>query len=384
MRTFLALGVAVGCATAAHSQSVFDTKAQRTRSTASTAATAATAAREAMREQVNESTLFLVAGQLGGSYIEIAQDIAIVTSAGQRIRVLPIVGEAAVQNVRDTMFLRGIDLGLTTTLALNHFKATGEAGPGLERQLTYIAPLFHDTMQIVAVPGIETINDLKGKRVNLNNRNSGTAQFVPEYFKMWGIEVETYNMSQVDAVQKMRNSEIDATVCLCPMPIPAFTNVKPEWGFRLLEVPFVDKLSDSYLPSAIGHNDYPNLVQKDAKIDSVAATTVLVTLNASKGSTRYTRTAKFIEEFFGNFAEMQKPPRHPLWKTTNIAASVPGWTRFPAAQEWIDRNRALSASALQSSFQEFIAKQAPGAETASKERLYRDFLEWTAQRKLQN
>jgi hypothetical protein len=26
--------------------------------------------------------------------------------------------------------------------------------------------------------------------------------------------------------------------------------------------------------------------------------------------------------------EFHKPPRSPLWKSVNLAASIPGWTRF--------------------------------------------------------
>jgi hypothetical protein len=35
------------------------------------------------------------------------------------------------------------------------------------------------------------------------------------------------------------------------------------------------------------------------------------------------------------FAAMEKPPRHPKWHEVNLAAPVPGWTRFLAADEQI-------------------------------------------------
>jgi len=47
-----------------------------------------------------------------------------------------------------------------------------------------------------------------------------------------------------------------------------------------------------------------------------------------------------VEAFFPKIAEFHKPPRHVKWREVNIAATLPGWTRFPAAQEWLDSQRA--------------------------------------------
>jgi uncharacterized protein len=55
-------------------------------------------------------------------------------------------------------------------------------------------------------------------------------------------------------------------------------------------------------------------------------------------SERYNRIARFVDAFFSKFAEFHKPPRHPKWQEANIVLNVPGWQRFKAAQDWIDRN----------------------------------------------
>jgi TRAP transporter TAXI family solute receptor len=371
-----------GIAVPASSQTATDTKAQKSR-----APQPITLSREQLREQLNENVLFLMGGQLGAAYIQLAHDIAVVINDGANLRVLPVVGEAAVQNVKDLLFLRGVDLALTTIQVLNHLKATGEAGPNLERQITYIAPLFHDTVQILTRNDIESIEDLKGKKVSFNNTGSATALFAPQIFKALGIDVQVFNMPQADAIQKLRANEIDATVCACPMPLPAFASLKPDSGLRLLPVPLNEAYQESYLPAAIGHDEYPALVPKDEKVESIATSTLLISFNWPKGSVRYNRTAKFVEAFFSKFGEFQKPPRHPLWKSTNIAASMPGWTRFPAAQEWLDRERVNQASAFQMSFRQFAAERAsrqPQAEPVDNDRLFREFLDWMGQGKRRN
>jgi len=43
-----------------------------------------------------------------------------------------------------------------------------------------------------------------------------------------------------------------------------------------------------------------------------------------------------VEAFFPKIAFFQQPPRHPKWHDVNLAATLPGWPRFEAAQEWLD------------------------------------------------
>jgi len=340
-------------------------------------------AREAYRERVNENVLFLMGGQLGAAYIQIAHDVSIVVDDGMNLRVLPVVGGAGVQNVHDVVFLRGIDLALTNIQTLNALRKSGELGPNLDRQIAYIAPLFPEEAQIVARKEIASIEGLRGKRVGVNNRGSATAQFAPILFKTLGIDIEPVYMSQPDALQRMRNNELDATICICPKPVPAFAAVRPDWGFKLLEVPFAPALQAEYFPAQITSDDYPALLPPKERVETIAGSTVLITFNWPRGSARYARTAKFVDAFFSKFSELQKPPRHPLWKSVNYAASLPGWQRFSAAQEWLERSKAAQAAAVEASFSEFVKlKTAQGTQVdlsdpEEKERLFREFLEWS-------
>jgi hypothetical protein len=46
-----------------------------------------------------------------------------------------------------------------------------------------------------------------------------------------------------------------------------------------------------------------------------------------------------VDAFFPKIAEFQKPPRHLKWREVNISATLAGWKRFEAAQEWLDNQR---------------------------------------------
>ena len=294
--------------------------------------------REQIRQRVNENVLFLMGGQPGATFSQLAHDISVVVDSND-LRVLPVIGGAAVQNVQDVVFLRSIDMALTTQEAMNHLKATGELGPNLEQRVTYIATLFPNPLQILARADAKSIKDLSGKKVNFNNKGSATAQFVPQIFKTLGVNVQQeLFMPQGDALEKLRNGELDATICSCPAPVPAFANVKPEWGLRLVTVPYEGAIQESYLPARMRHEDYPALIGKEEAVDTIAAVTVLISFNWPKDTVRYQRTAKFVDALFSKLSEFQKPPRHPSWKAVNLSATIPGWPRFAAAEEWL-RNR---------------------------------------------
>src|SRR5262249_78947 len=251
--------------------------------------------REQLRQKMNENLLVLVCGSLGAPYIQLGHDISVVVNDGDNLRILPVVSDGALTNVRDVLFLRGVDLGITTVQILNALRSSNEFGPNLDRQITYIAPLSVDTLHILARPGIERIEDLKGKKVSFNSKGSGTARFTPLVFKTLGIDVSETTMAQGDAIQAMRNGELHPPPCSCPMPLPAFPNVKPEWGFKFLDVPYVPAFEQDYVPASIANENYPNLVAKDHKVQTIATSTILIAFNWSRGTDHYRRIEKFID-----------------------------------------------------------------------------------------
>jgi len=141
-------------------------------------------------------------GQPGATFLQLAHDIAVVVNEGKELRVLPVVGGAAIENVEDVLYLRSIDMAMTTQETLNYLKASGEFGPHLEQRVTYVATLFPNPLQILARSGAKSVSDLRGKKVNFNNKGSATAQFVPAIFKALGINVQEFYMAQGDALEK--------------------------------------------------------------------------------------------------------------------------------------------------------------------------------------
>jgi TRAP-type uncharacterized transport system substrate-binding protein len=332
---------------------------------------------KAARDKLNEATVFIAGGTTGATYHALANDISLVLS-DENLRVVAVSSSNDVQNIRDLVYLRSIDTVLTNTWSLNNLLTSGELGPDLKRQVHYIAPLTTEEAHILARPEIKSLQDLKGKKVGFHTLGGSSSALAKQIFQILGIDVQAYNFSQPEAVAKMRQKELDATICVCPKVLPAYTNLKPEEGFRFLEVPYIPAMEAQFLPSKITDHDYPNLMAKDSKVNTVAIHTVLVTLNWPKGSMRYNRNARFVDALFSKHERFLKAPWQKSWRDVNFAGKVPGWQRFAPAQEWLERRTREASKTRTSSGQSLDNKQGQRkASPAERERLFREFQEWS-------
>ncbi len=92
---------------------------------------------------------------------------------------------------------------------------------------------------------------------------------------------------------------------------------------------------------------------------------------------RYRKVERFVQYLFNNWDKLQHPPYHPKWHDVNLAATVPGWTRFSAADEMLQKMKAQQQQ--HSDFQTFLSsKQNEPSADADREALFREFLQWQA------
>ena len=161
--------------------------------------------RQQNKQRVNDNVLFLMGGQPGATFNQIANDISVVMGAGNNVRVLSVDGGAAVQNVEDVLFLRNIDMALTTQETLNYLKDTGELGTNLTQKLTYIAALFPNPLQILARSEAISIKDLSGKKSASTTRVVRRRCLYPSYSRLWG---STCRSSTCRKETHWRNSDV--------------------------------------------------------------------------------------------------------------------------------------------------------------------------------
>src|SRR5215471_6308521 len=289
------------------------------------------------KQALNANTVTLISGTIGGTYVQFGADLASVLDDGNKLRVLPIVGRGSVQSVADILFLQGVDLGIVRSDTLDYLERKGFA-KDIKKQFTYVTKLYNEEVQVIAPKSVQSLKDLEGKRVSVDLPNGGTFVTAHTVFERIGVRPQFYYIEQRIAMEKLIKGELDAVIVAGGKPYKSVSNFKNDGRFHLASVEWAKPLQNDYLPATLTSKDYPNLIAEGQTVETIAVPAVLAAYNWAPNTERYRKLSQFVDAFFTKFPTFQKPPFHPKWKEVSLSAPLAGWNRFPAAQQWLDKN----------------------------------------------
>lgn len=338
-----------------------------------------------LEERANKGVVELETGNAAGPSVRIAEDLANVIDDGATRRVLPIVGKGSLQNIIDLKALRGVDLAIVQADVLDYARDQ-KIFPGVDQSLTYVAKLYNEEFHLLAGKSIKSVADLAGKKVNVDVRGGGTAITAGRLFDLLKIKIEPTRDNDEVALEKLRRGEIAALAYVAGKPAPLFRDLSAADGLHLLSIPLNPAVTNAYVPTRLTNKDYPGLVPADQPVDTVAVGAVLVAANFPQNSVRYRNIANFVDAFFTEFQTLLEPGHNPKWREVNLAADLPGWTRFPAADEWLKRNATASTvnnDQMKEIFARFLDErsQITGGKAMSQQQineLFSQFQQWQA------
>src|SRR6266404_5197246 len=282
---------------------------------------------------VNRGVVEIETSSAAGISVRMAEDLANLVDDGATRRVVPVVGKGSLQSLTDLKYLRGIDLAILQIDVLDYAKEQ-RLVPGFESSLTYITRLYNEEFHLLAGPAVKSVTELANKRVNVDLRGGGTAITASRLFDLLKIPVTVTNDSQEVALDKLRRGEIAALAFVAGKPAPLFMGLKGDDGLHFLAVAELKQLQE-----------------------------------------RYRNVANFVDVFFTGFQTLQTPGHHPKWQDVNLAAELPGWHRFPPAEQWLQRNMQVANAPkpddLKAMFASFIDEHrhsAGGAPMTDKEK----------------
>jgi TRAP-type uncharacterized transport system substrate-binding protein len=333
-----------------------------------------------LRDKKNAWTVGIVGGLLSGTYMRFVDEMASVLNDGDNLRILPIVSYGAASNLDDLLYLRGVDAAVTQSDVFEYFR-TQRKTPNLERRVQYVIRLPISELHILARNDVQSLEDLRGKKVNFGPAGTGASLTGTIVFQRLGINVEQVMIDQPTALQKLQSGQVDAIARVIPKPIDFFGKIPQSSGLHLVNIPFTKTFEDLYTLGEFTKQDYPNLLQGQDRIDTIAVPAVLAVFNWPKNSDRYNRVERFIEYLFTRWDTLQHPPYHPKWRDVNLAATVPGWTRFSVAEQLLQQIQVQTQQKQQqrAAFETFLSNQPKmPASDADREDLFRKFLQWQA------
>ena len=294
---------------------------------------------ELFKQKLNSNTVTILGGSITGTDLKLIDDMARTLSKAGKLRILPIRG-GVVSNVRDILYLRGIDMGIVRADVIETFKGRKHY-EDIEKRLNYISVLHHEEFHLLSSnPKIKSITDLKDKVVALHNEAYLSGLLL---FKKLNITPRRLvKMNMLQAAEKTKSKEIDAIIRVTGKPFEGtekLLNIDP--NLKMIPIPFTEKLIDTaYFPTMLNHIDYPRIISSNEQIPTIAVHAILGVFNWKAGTERHRRLRKFTDIFFSNYNQiLKRPGRHPKWSQVNLAAKLAGWKRFRPAEQWLAKAR---------------------------------------------
>jgi TRAP transporter TAXI family solute receptor len=338
------------------------------------------------KDRRNAWTVGIAGGQLSGTYMTFANELAEVLDDGDNLRIIPIVTYGAASNLDDLLYLRQVDVAVTQADVFDYFRNQRKIS-NLESRVHYIVRLPVSEVHILASTDVKTIEDVRGKKVSFGPAGSASSLTGTIVFQRLGVKVEQVLVDNASALQKLKSGEIAALVRVIGKPIDFFAKIPASAGLHFVPIPFSKTFADYYTLGELTNKEYPGLVPEGQPTDTIAVPAVLAVFNWQKGSERYRRVERFTEAFFSKWDKFREPPRHPKWRDVNLAATVPGWTRWSVAEEMLRRMRAkeveVDPQVARAEFSAFLKNKGSAFANMTQQQrdaIFLEFLQWQRQR----
>jgi TRAP-type uncharacterized transport system substrate-binding protein len=332
-----------------------------------------------LRNRKNMWTVGVAGGLMSGTNMTFADEMAQVLDDGDNLRVIPMVTYGAASNLDDLLYLRGVDVAVTQSDVFEYFKTQRKIA-NLDGRVQYILRLPISEMHLIAGKDIKSIEDLRGKKVNFGPAGSASSLTGTIVFQRFGVKVEPTLYDNPMAMQKLKSGEIAALIRVIGKPVDVLAKIPASAGLHLVPLPYSKTFADFYTLGEFTSQEYPGLVPEGQTVDTIAVPSVLAVFNWPRNTDRYRRVARFVEALYTKWDKFLEPPRHPKWRDVNLAATVPGWTRWSVADDMLRKLRQEAVAEAPSTSGEFSAflrtKTAATDTPEQREALFREFLQW--------
>jgi TRAP-type uncharacterized transport system substrate-binding protein len=332
-------------------------------------------------DRANSGTISVIASSLETPYLNYAEDLADVLDDGDNLRILPIIGKGPVQTLTDLIYLKGIDAGIVPSDVLAYVRANKLLEDG---KISYLAKFGSAQVHLVARREFATLAQLSGKRINIGRATDDRFVTASVILNDAGVSFTADDSDPATALAMLKAGKLDAVFLLERHPSNYLEDITEADGLALVPVPLTANLKTIYTPALLTSSEYPELLGANGAIESVSVSWVLAVFNWRKGTERYDKLVKLAQALYSQIDLLRMPNRHAPWDEVNLAAGVPGWERYIAAEEWLAGKLPKPETmdeepvASQADFKAFLAESGLPADTTEggEDALFERFVKW--------
>jgi hypothetical protein len=330
------------------------------------------------------ASVTIMASSSEAASMAIAADLADVLDDAEDLRVLPVVGRGPIQSLTDLIYLKGIDAAVIPADALAYAERHDLLGK-TAKKVRYVAKLGSSDVHVVARAGIASLSDLNGKKVDVGLTGEERFAGANLLFDTLGIRIEEAAGPESRALERLKKGEIDAAILYGRKPLPALAGLTKKDGLTLLAIPPHSGFEGVYAPQIFDGKDYPGLIGGKDMVEGLSVGTVLAVFDWPVGSQGFDKLKTLTSGLFAGTDMLQEGDRRAAWGDINLAASVPGWTRYSPSEQWLKGSAPVVAEPeqtqeeLKGEFTAFVAESGT-ASNSGEEALFARFLEWQKKR----
>lgn len=255
----------------------------------------------------NQTELYLGTATLGGAYYPLGQGISnLVTQYAEGFTMVPIVTRGAVENPR-LVSLGDVEIGLTNA-DLAYFGYQGQAPYDSRLNILAAGALHPSILHLItrANSGLDSMTDLRGKRVALGPAGGPTVAFASLLLNAYGMsfdDIVASFLSYSDGFSQLRDGNVDAAFALAGVPAAAVLQTRATQKLRFISI------EPHVLAAIVDDNPYYSIVTVPAAVyDMETDSTVLAVDNMLVVGADESADTVFsvVSAIYGHLDELQK------------------------------------------------------------------------------
>ncbi len=269
-----------------------------------------------------KAQLTLLSGLEGGTYESLAKDI-------QRYSTQPIKVLTSNGSVDNYHQLISDDNSINTTfMQYDVLLANEMEHPEIRKDLRVLLPLFLDEeVHLIAKKGsgIESLNDLRGKRVGVGTKEMGTNVTARIIKQRTGIAWYDIEMNTEDAYKALMNGTIDAFFYVGGAPVASFAKLGADAPIQLVSIKN-KALKKIYSSTKIPAGTYP---WQEKAVKTIAVPTLLVVKVKNMSDDTQQKFNTLLNDVTTHIKEMQANG-HKKWKEVYFKNQNIDWPYYYA------------------------------------------------------
>lgn len=255
----------------------------------------------------NQTELYLGTATLGGAYYPLGQGISnLVTQYAEGFTMVPIVTRGAVENPR-LVSLGDVEIGLTNA-DLAYFGYQGQAPYDSRLNILAAGALHPSILHLItrANAGLDSMTDLRGKRVALGPAGGPTVAFASLLLNAYGMsfdDIVASFLSYSDGFSQLRDGNVDAAFALAGVPAAAVLQTRATQKLRFISI------EPHVFAAIVDDNPYYSMVTVPAAVyDMETDSTVLAVDNMLVVGAEESADTVFsvVSAIYGHLDELQK------------------------------------------------------------------------------